>query len=232
MALLQLQTVINSRQLSPMELHAVRSQVDDLQKQLADRRAAARVPSASQVSSLMMSTSPYINPTPITNTPLYALPAVSTPSIQPATLSQAISPPAPTPMLPSAASLASLLAAVGRVQPDTPMVQPVPLPSTSLTQTHIHAPTETGASDLLASLRAAGIISAIQPQLNGNNDIAPSSQAPLPVLSLSSLLQAHQTQSQTLETSFPAASKQRYDVQLTSVSLKMYDVVSPTSHLC
>ena len=185
-ALLDLQTILRSQQLPPNQIQLIREQVAQLSN-------APRAPQPSTVPAPPVV--PIYSPPP---------PMAATPNNQPIRFS----PPA-VPVMPSAASLAELLASAAKSQHSTPqpnlIAPPRPttqqeLPISQPPQVPVIPPQSTinNASSLLASLRAAGLI----PNIPNSNSTMPT------------LFPAVQ--------SIPAvnSSQVRYDVELTSASVK------------
>lgn len=188
-ALLDLQTILRSQQLPPEQIQLIREQVTQLS-------STPRVTQAPSVSAPQV-------------VPIYSLspPTAVTPNIRPTQFS----PPSVLEM-PSAASLAELLASAAKSQQTTPQPnslapphavpqQQLPPPQPPPVLTNPSQPSTNSASSLLASLRAAGLIPNV-----------PSTKSPM---STSLLLSAQKLP--TVHTS-----QIFNDVELTSVSVKKY----------
>ena len=202
-ALLDLQTVLKTQHIPPAMLKAARDQVSRLQS----------VP-----------TPP---PPSLTQAPVNIPVAVAVPAPPPVQVSYSSQPILPT--LPSATSLADLLASVarsrqGQLAPPPPASNPTashvpPQPQTTSTSLN-QAPTPSGAENpLIASLRAAGILPpSVDIPVNGS-----AAQGP-PPLSYPRRLSAISTPPVQLASLVGAIRSQqgaRNDVELTSASLKM-----------
>ena len=188
-ALLDLQTILRSQQLPPEQIQLIREQVAQL----------SSTPRVTQA--------PSVPPPQVV--PIYSLspPVAVTPGNRPTQFS-----PPSVPEMPSAASLAELLASAAKSQQTTPQPNPLahphavpqqqlPVPQPPPIQINPSQPSTNSASSLLASLRAAGLIPNV-----------PSTNSPM-----STSLPFSTRKSPTVDTS-----QVFNDVELTSASVKKY----------
>jgi pre-mRNA cleavage complex 2 protein Pcf11 len=199
-ALLDLQTILKSQRLSQPELQAVQMQVRQLQAQSEQRQVqppAIRSPPPQHFGRPAQTT--------------YAAPSIPTPSQQ-------------------QKSLAELLAAASRTEQPTPSPAndlsaalraystPVPPPMPHMPS---QQPAAAGANSLLDQLRSAGLLSATTTPVPPPASLAPPALPAATPLPTSSLTLQH------LQSLLNASKPSRYDIELTTTSLKMSVFLQP-----